>query len=1292
MSEPLSDRPTGQAARDSLRREIPGLLLLAGATVFAAVLLAPEARISVHPVNDSTFHLVASQRIGEAMGGRDPLLDPWVSEWSLGYPLWRSYQPLPHLAAALTLAMSNGHDAQSFAFLQLLLLILLPFSVYLGGRTVGLTPLAAGLASFMALAPNGAGEFGRYGLGLGATTWRGSGLFTQLLALLLLTPTLGVIARTLDGGRRRPLAAALLAATSLSHIVFGYVAFVSGAVLALAGPRGARGRRLVRLATIAVPALLLLAWFVVPLALDASEVNRSRWEAPFKWDSYGAPVILEELAAGRLLDSGRLPVLTVLLGLSVAAAAFSARDVVARRLLALSFTWLALFFGRATWGHLMLLVGIPATFHGHRLQAAFELAAVLLSAWGTDALLRAAWRRSRNGAAGLALLVAAGLSILVSDRAAFLRENTRWGAENRRAVETEGDSIRASLTEARTILGERPGRISAGKAATWGGTFRVGSTPFYSFLTRERFDQVSFLYHSMSLTSDIMVLRDESSAVHDVLFGVRAVITPRDLRPTANLRLRAVHGRFAVYEASPEGYFGLVDAVARYASPLDTAYDLDAAWLSSPLPSHGLVIALGEGDESLPSVHRWGALPSAPAQLVTHRGRILSESKRGETYAAEVDLVRPCLALLKITYDPGLRATVDGLPARTIRVSPGFLAIPVAAGRHTVEVRYRPGPLRGILLAVGTLFAAAALAAFQRPAWNDLESRAARRLDETVAVLATPRCTAVLALAVAAVISMRPLLRGRLIDGHDAAEYPPRLVEFAQALGDGHIPPVWARDLGNGHGQPLFAFAPPLVYAAALPFHWLGMRLADSVQLGLFFLFAGGAIGVYRLCRRWSVRRESGVAGAVAWLFSPYVSLDVFARAAFAEAAAVAVAPLALLAMLRALDVPSSRRIALAGAAVAMVVLGHNAAALLVLGALTAVLFARIVSDARRLRTALAGFGAILAGLACSAFFWLPAIVEKRFVKVDLLREGFLHWAEHALAPWQLLWSRWGYGLSVPGSGDGMSFALGPLHLLAAAAGLAVALHAAHRPRRMEALALALGGVAGALLATAWSGPVWARLETLQYLAYPWRALMVPALALPPLIALAVDRLPRPGPLIGVAALVAVNLAHTEPKGYLTFDDEFYAPESIAARGINTTTREEYEPRWVEARPSAGGPRLRSAEAPITVISEHIETHRQVFRVRPGAATTVEIATFHYPGWRAWVDGREVTIGVVPVRGTMSVELTEGEHLVHLELRATPLRRAAYLVTLLSLVGVAAAIASGRRPRSPHQAHLDAAP
>ncbi len=394
-----------------------GLALLAVVTLFNVYYLAPERRIERVPLNDVVFHLAASERLQTSFARSEPFLDPWVSEWSLGYPVWRSYQPIPHVVAAVALTVFGrvSDPAAIFATLYYVLLVTFPLSVYAGARLFGLSSAAAGLASLLALGSSATDLLGSYGLGFGSITWRGSGLYTQLFALHLLVIGLGLGARAIDhGGRTRLLGAALvLAATALSHIVFGYAAFVSVALLAVIGPRHTAGVRLVRLLTIAVPALLLLAWFVVPLVQSSALVNHSRWEDPRKWDSYGARFILTELLAGRLLDFGRWPSLSLLVAVGTLAAIVRARhDVRAQRLLGLCGCWLVLFFGRETWGSLMLLAGVPADFHLHRLQAVFELTAVLLGAFGTVETLR--WMLVRTpllAGAGCATLAAAVISI-----------------------------------------------------------------------------------------------------------------------------------------------------------------------------------------------------------------------------------------------------------------------------------------------------------------------------------------------------------------------------------------------------------------------------------------------------------------------------------------------------------------------------------------------------------------------------------------------------------------------------------------------------------------------------------------------------------------------------------------------------------------------------------------------------------------------------------------------------------------------------------------------------------------
>jgi uncharacterized membrane protein YfhO len=60
-------------------------------------------------------------------------------------------------------------------------------------------------------------------------------------------------------------------------------------------------------------------------------------------------------------------------------------------------------------------------------------------------------------------------------------------------------------------------------------------------------------------------------------------------------------------------------------------------------------------------------------------------------------------------YDPGWRAWVDGRETSVLRANVAFRAVAVGAGRHEVELRYRPRALgAGIAVSALSLLALAA--------------------------------------------------------------------------------------------------------------------------------------------------------------------------------------------------------------------------------------------------------------------------------------------------------------------------------------------------------------------------------------------------------------------------------------------------------------------------------------------------------------------------------------------------------------------------------------------------------
>jgi len=220
-----------------------------------------------------------------------------------------------------------------------------------------------------------------------------------------------------------------------------------------------------------------------------------------------------------------------------------------------------------------------------------------------------------------------------------------------------------------------------------------------------------------------------------------------------------------------------------------------------------------------------------------------------------------------------------------------------------------------------------------------------------------------------------------------------------------------------------------------------------------------------------------------------------------------------------------------------------------------------------------------------------------------------------------------------------------------------------HRAKA-RAVVLASAAVLAAWLATDYSSIVWSHILTLQYLQFPWRMLMVVALALPLLALPALEKVGSRGAIVALLAIVLLNIGHTEPKRYLVFDDDYYYPQSIAENGINTTTREEYEPHWVTKRPPYSAVKLRATAGVVSVNAAQIGASEQVFTATAQTSTSVEALTFDYPGWTAYIDGRETSITPCPVTGMICFEMPQGQHKITLILEDTPVRRTAKIISI----------------------------
>lgn len=155
-------------------------------------------------------------------------------------------------------------------------------------------------------------------------------------------------------------------------------------------------------------------------------------------------------------------------------------------------------------------------------------------------------------------------------------------------------------------------------------------------------------------------------------------------------------------------------------------------------------------------------------------------------------------------------------------------------------------------------------------------------------------------LLIAALLLMAPSLVLGTLPSHSAAHNLAWAGQFADQFRAGILYPRWMGDSFDGLGGPAFYFYPPLAFwldalvsAVTLNILPVTHRLAISTAS---LLWASG-LAMHAWLRREEVGRGVALLGAIAYMAAPYHMLDHYLRGAYAEFAAYAFLPLAVLAI-----------------------------------------------------------------------------------------------------------------------------------------------------------------------------------------------------------------------------------------------------------------------------------------------------------------------------------------------------------------------------------------------------------
>ena len=534
-----------------------------------------------------------------------------------------------------------------------------------------------------------------------------------------------------------------------------------------------------------------------------------------------------------------------------------------------------------------------------------------------------------------------------------------------------------------------------------------------------------------------------------------------------------------------------------------------------------------------------------------------------------------------------------------------------------------------------------------------------------------------------------PLLTEGFPKTHDASVHLIRLHLLDEQIRAGNLFPRWLPDLMTGYGYPTFNFYAPMIYIIAEVLHLGGAPLAYSltIMMGVLVVLAGW--GMYFLASDlYKSNNEQahwmGVVVGVAYIYTPYLLVNLYVRGALAELLAQALLPWLFWCVARIFTTSTpTRYIVGAAALLGVVALGHNITLLLLplfLGPyLVVMLVVTPLDRAEQIKRVRQFIGWSLVAAAVTAFFWLPLIVERGLLSDLAFNAPYID--EHVWSLTTFLEPNFPYDYPV----SSIPFRLGLAQVILTLAGLALT-------RRRSALwwfwvalgAIALVGVTPIIL------PLWRNVELLGIVQFPWRLLTVvslsTALVTGGIVTLARRELWRATLAAGVIVLA---IAGGRPV-IATFDTSMYADIAIDPATIaryeagygawGAGWHREFLPRWAEQFDAPSSERDSDVATPRKVSLQSVMPTGLRLSVNSDNPSTLRLNQFYFPGWQATLN-QATPLAVYPStqQGLVTLDLPAGAQMVEILWTDSRVENAAEWLSIITLLALGVALLRWRR-------------
>lgn len=510
-----------------------------------------------------------------------------------------------------------------------------------------------------------------------------------------------------------------------------------------------------------------------------------------------------------------------------------------------------------------------------------------------------------------------------------------------------------------------------------------------------------------------------------------------------------------------------------------------------------------------------------------------------------------------------------------------------------------------------------------------------------------------------------PFLHSGFFPSHDGEWAVVRLSDMFRELRDLQIPARFSGVLNFEYGYPLFNFAYPGPYYLGILFYLLGFGLVGSIKLMFALSVLLSSVFMYFLSKEIWEDKVASLAAAVAYIYFPYRFVDLFVRGSLGESISFVIFPLVLLSLIKIYKNPNSQKFILFGGILyGTLILMHNIMTVLFSVFLLIVVIFFLLEKGKMLIKPFAILTSL--GISLSAFFWIPAILEKKYILLSAI--PIADRSQFFVSLSQFILPSWGYGVPTDPN-TGFTYQLGFPFLIILLMSLVFFIKKLMNKNNFKDFKLRLGflfliaDIFLILFLFREFGFLW-KIPILSEINFPWTMLSIIVFVTSLLIGfISTVKFFRYIVFALVAFGVVYFLPYAKPESYVNRGDGFYLTNEAT-----TTSSKELMPLWVKTFPDkAPSKKVEILTGGGTINNVVVDSKTVSFDVDSPSQTKLRINTIYYPGWKIFDNSSEVNFSYNNNYGVMDATIGKGSHHIIALFSETRLRILSDLISLASV-------------------------